>query len=145
MKYVSIAVAVLALGLGGWIYLRSTSPDPQPVAQPTESVVEELQQPTTDQTASLRTQNFAGTPRYAAPEQIFGQRSEASDWYAVGVMLFEALTGQPPFSGKHLEVFHRKQNENSPSLAGRSDLPQARQSTRFNGDCRNIVTRFGHA
>ena len=32
---------------------------------------------------------FAGTPRYAAPEQLFGEGSPATDWYAVGTMLFE--------------------------------------------------------
>jgi serine/threonine protein kinase len=41
---------------------------------------------------------FAGTPQYMAPEQFSGSApSMASDWYAVGVMLFEALTGRSPF------------------------------------------------
>lgn len=59
---------------------------------------------------------FAGTPRYAAPEQMFGQRSEASDWYAVGTMLYESLTGHPPFAGDQMEVLQQKQNEDPPSL-----------------------------
>lgn len=59
---------------------------------------------------------FAGTPRYAAPEQMFGQRSEASDWYAFGTMIFEALAGEPPFTGKPIELLRQKQNVDPPSL-----------------------------
>lgn len=84
-------------------------------------LVAELQQ-AGDQTASLRSAQFAGTPRYAAPEQMFGQRSEASDWYAVGVMLYEALTDDPPFKGNHVEVLKQKQNDDPPLLTGRADL-----------------------
>ncbi|MDP1559781.1 MAG: protein kinase [Pirellulaceae bacterium] len=84
-------------------------------------LVAELQQ--VNDMTQTRSGMFAGTPRYAAPEQMFGQRSEASDWYAVGVMLYEALTGEPPFRGNHIEVLRQKQDNDSPPLSGRADLP----------------------
>ena len=85
-------------------------------------LVAQLQQ-NPDMTAT-KSAMFAGTPRYAAPEQMFGQRSEASDWYAMGVMLYEALKGEPPFPGRNpMEVLQQKQNEDPPTLSGRDDIP----------------------
>jgi serine/threonine protein kinase/tetratricopeptide (TPR) repeat protein len=44
---------------------------------------------------------MAGTSGYMAPEQAFGGRiTEASDWYAVGAVLHEALTGEAPRAAK---------------------------------------------
>ncbi|WP_168210906.1 protein kinase domain-containing protein [Persicimonas caeni] len=54
---------------------------------------------------------FAGTPRYMSPEQAMGESlDEATDWYAVGAMLYEALTGEPPVTGDTpLQLLLRKQ------------------------------------
>ena len=64
-----------------------------------------------------------GTIAYMAPEQVGGDAcGPAADWYAVGVVLFEALTGRLPFDGP--ERLHEKVTFAAPSprsLAG--DLP----------------------
>ena len=53
--------------------------------------------------------SFVGTPAYMAPEQITGDAGPSADCYAVGVTLFEALTGRLPFVGKVAAVLHSKQ------------------------------------
>ncbi len=50
------------------------------------------------------TQNMVGTVTYMAPEQIQGKPRPASDQYALGVVVYEWLSGNRPFQGSFTEI-----------------------------------------
>jgi eukaryotic-like serine/threonine-protein kinase len=77
-------------------------------------------------TALTKTGYVIGSPKYMAPEQILGKKvDERADVYAIGVMLYEMLTGVPPYArGDHMAVMYqhvqgraRPPREINPALA----------------------------
>ncbi len=62
-----------------------------------------------DSPGLTRTHEFVGTPAYVAPESAEGRpQTSAVDIYGAGILLYELVTGRPPFSGgSALEVLHR--------------------------------------
>ena len=59
-------------------------------------------------TQLTRTGEVLGTPRYIAPEQMYGRVGAGSDVYSLGIVLFEMATGRPPFDGDSaLEIVQR--------------------------------------
>ena len=80
----------------------------------------------------------AGTPDFMSPEQG-AQRplSSASDWYSVGVMLFQALTAKLPFYGKYFEVIMDKQSHDPrPPIELAPSIPPA-----LNDLCMRLLQR----
>ena len=83
-------------------------------------------------TQLTKTGYVIGSPKYMAPEQILGKKvDERADIYALGVILYEMVTGVPPYSrGDHMSVMYqhvqgkaRVAQEVNPSLPpGLSDL-----------------------
>ena len=68
-----------------------------------------LAHPFRDRSAAQTEHDFLGTPAYAAPEQIDPAKTGTeSDFYAVGVMLYEALTGAWPFQGNSHQIMLSK-------------------------------------
>lgn len=76
----------------------------------------------TQSSHSQSTQNIAGTIAYMAPEQIQAHPRPASDQYALGIVVYEWLSGQRPFQGSYTEIAVKHTLMPPPSL--REQIPQ---------------------
>jgi serine/threonine protein kinase len=86
-----------------------------------------------------------GTPDYMAPEQVQGDRGDArTDIYAVGVMLYEMLTGEVPYQGDSpLAVMSQRVTTDAPLLrARRPDLPPALEAVVWRALRREPAERY---
>jgi HEAT repeat protein/tRNA A-37 threonylcarbamoyl transferase component Bud32 len=78
-------------------------------------------------TQLTKTGYVIGSPKYMAPEQILGKKvDERADIYAEGVILYEMLTGVPPYArGDHMSVMYQHvQGRARPPAELNSALPQ---------------------
>ena len=83
----------------------------------------------TERTSALTQAGMAvGTPTYMAPEQLLAESVDArSDLYSVGVVLYECLTGRPPFEAKSpISLIAKVLNEDAkPPDILKPDVPHA--------------------
>ena len=73
------------------------------------------------QTSVIRAGQIVGTPTYISPDAILGHTVDGrSDLYSTGVMLFEMLTGKPPYTGNSLgELLLKHTRDDVPRLPSR--------------------------
>ncbi|MCB8983867.1 MAG: protein kinase [Ardenticatenaceae bacterium] len=93
-------------------------------------------------------QEALGTARYMSPEQIQGYDVDhRSDIYALGVMLYEMLLGEPPFTGSSsAEIMAKHLNEPVPGIKGRlTAVPDALTSIILTAMAKDPAHRYQSA
>lgn len=104
-------------------------------------------------TRSLSTQDIVGTPYYMAPEQIMGRPLPASDQYALGIVVYEWLTGEHPFKGSNfveivvqqLEVPPPSLREKAPEISPAVEQVVMKALSKRPEDRYSSVLEFAHA
>ncbi len=92
--------------------------------------------------------NLMGTPDYISPEQIQGKRGDArSDVYALGAILYEMVTGRPPFEGENalLIMNDRLVNYPVPPRELNPEIPAALQEIIYRALERDPRKRYSSA
>lgn len=89
---------------------------------------------------------IAGTWNYLAPERASGERgTPASDLYSVGCLLFETLTGRPPYTGADVEVAMAHLQEPVPQLPGDDPLTHGVNEVLARSLAKDPAHRYGSA
>jgi serine/threonine-protein kinase len=101
---------------------------------------------------SERQKGFAvfGTPEYMAPEQVAGETIDCRcDLYALGCVLYELVTGAPPFDGSSSVVVMGKQLRETPVpphvRANGREIPDAIEGVIMRAIRKSPSTRYSHA
>ncbi len=92
-----------------------------------------------------KTQSLMGTPQYVAPETLNRNVSNAqTDIYSVGILMYELLCGQAPFTGDKPTVIMLKQiNQPLPSIRmQRNDVPQALENIVIKATAKKLENRY---
>jgi len=93
-----------------------------------------------------RTGHMVGSPHYMAPEQILGYQSDhRTDIYALGITLFEMLTGRVPFDGAtdyQIRVAQINEPPPSPRALGFTDISPALEDVIFKAMAKDPNQRF---
>ena len=92
---------------------------------------------------SVADEDWAGTVIYMAPERFDGLASPATDQYALGIMLYEWLTGKYPFYGTKAEIIRQQIHTPPPSLrATAPDISTAIEQAVLKALSKNPDARF---